>query len=105
MSQIPANIILEQRRIEAERDESIRAEKYRELFNTPLGKWVLADMDRAHGYHERVFTLSDKGDHLAYDPLRAALKDGGRDVVIRIHNLIETPLAKQEKKKPKIKKL
>jgi len=60
-------------------------------------------MAKAAGLTSRVFTLADKGDHAAYDPLKAALIDGGRDVIIRIQEILSSPIV-EEKSKPKVKK-
>lgn len=89
------------RKIEADRAEAKRIQLYRDVFGTKAGQAVLADMAQAHGLEGRVFTLADRGDHAAYDPLKAALKDGARDVVIRIKDILGTPLSIEEKPKPK----
>ena len=81
-----------------------RVSLYRRVFQTKDGQAVLADMGKAAGIFERVFMLADKGDHAAYDPLKAALKDGSRDTVLRIHDILNTSIENEEKPKPKVKK-
>lgn len=93
--------IAKARKLKADIEEAKRVRLYKEVFNSAAGQAVLADMARAHGLYERVFTLADRGDHSAYDPLKAALKDGGRDVIIRINSILSTPLH-EETKKPKV---
>ena len=92
------------RKIKADQEAVQRVRLYREVFGSPNGQLVLRDLWRAHGMTARVFTLADRGDHVAYDPLKAALKDGSRDVLIRIQEILETNLQESESPKPKVKK-
>lgn len=91
------------RKLKADQERGQRIALYRQVFGSKEGQIVLADMARAAGLTTRVFMLADKGDHSAYDPLKAALKDGGRDVIIRINEILSSPI-EEEKPKPKVKK-
>lgn len=91
------------RKLKASQEIAQRNAIYRKVFGSVDGKAVLADMAHAAGLTSRVFMLADKGDHSAYDSLKAALKDGGRDVIIRINEILSSPVS-EEKPKPKVKK-
>jgi|GEM_PF-2553124 len=93
-----------ERKKKADQEIFHRVSLYRRVFQTKDGQAVLADMGKAAGLTERVFMLADRGDHAAYDPLKAALKDGHRDAVIRIHDILNTSIEDEPKKKPRIKK-
>jgi len=91
------------RKLKSDQEHGQRISLYRQVFGSTEGQAVLADLSKAAGLTSRVFMLADKGDHSAYDPLKAALKDGGRDVIIRIHEILSSPI-EEEKPKPKVKK-
>lgn len=95
---------LTEKKIADDKETYNRVMLYRRVFSTPDGQAVLADMSNAAGLTSRVFQLSDKGDHVAYDPLRAALRDGHRDAIIRINEILKTVVDADEKKTPKVRK-
>lgn len=57
---------------------------YQRAFATEDGQAVLADLKETFRLEDRVFTPVSVGSHFAYDPLTAALADGGRAVVLHI---------------------
>lgn len=53
-------------------------------FNFPDGELVLADMEKAFGVNLPAFTPNADG---AFDPLRAAVRDGQRQVILHIKTM------------------
>jgi hypothetical protein len=56
---------------------------YRQLFNGPAGKTVIADLEAKYGNRSTV--VKDKED--AIDPFDMAVREGERRVLLRIKNL------------------
>ena len=73
-----------ERETEARRREQRLTNAYHRAFATEDGQAVLADLAATFRLEGRVFTPLKKDHHFAYDPLTAALADGGRAVVIYI---------------------
>ena len=80
---------------------SLLASKYLKVFSSADGQVVLADLTSTFGLMRPVFKPVKKGESFAYDPLTAALTDGGRAVVIYIREKLEHQ-ATEEKPKPKV---
>lgn len=55
---------------------------YLDVFASPSGQVVLKDMARAHHFESSTFSS---------DPLLMALREGERNVILRIRDLINTP--------------
>ncbi len=80
-----------------------RVSLYSRIFNTPDGRDLLKDLKQNVGYDKSVFTRVDRGNHMAFDPLNAALKDGARGVIVFIEEILATPLdmeGQPKKRKP-----
>ncbi len=58
-----------------------RRRDYKELFNTPLGQRVLADLMKRGGIFGNVSHVGENGQ---VDPYRMAAAEGGRDLVLYI---------------------
>lgn len=69
---------------EARRREQRITNAYHRAFATEDGQVVLSDLAAMFRLEGRVFTPLKKDNHFGYDPLTAALADGGRAVVIYI---------------------
>ena len=74
-------------------------------FGTPEGKLYLAFLKQHHDFNGLVFTRQKRGDFTAFDPLNAALKDGGRAVIITIETHLAQPYNGEANMKPKGKVL
>lgn len=61
------------------------AKKYELCFSTPVGREVLADLDRFH----RDRSCSNKGPGEYYQPHEVLIRSGEQSVPMRIHELIE----------------
>lgn len=73
-----------------ERQRLINATK--RVFGSEDGKLVLEHLTKTFRVNERVFSPVRKGaEHFGYDPLTAALTDGGRAVIIEINKLLDAP--------------
>ncbi|CAN5767646.1 hypothetical protein BH09VER1_BH09VER1_45660 [soil metagenome] len=72
------------RELERRRGGQRLAMAYQRVFASEEGQAVLRDLTETFRLHERVFTPVQAGGHFAYDPLTAALADGGRAVVLHI---------------------
>jgi len=57
---------------------------YQECFNTPAGQLVLEDMQNAHHMYS---TTAGNG---PVDPYQMAIKEGGRNAVLRIMAILDT---------------
>ena len=55
---------------------------YMDVFTSPQGQVVLQDMAKAHFFDRSTFSS---------DPLKMALREGERNVVLRIRDLVNTP--------------
>lgn len=64
---------------------------YHLTFGTPEGQFVLKDLAKKFRLEGAVFNPVQKEGHHAYDPLTAALTDGGRGVVIFIKEILAQP--------------
>ncbi len=64
---------------------------YQRTFASEDGQAVLADLRETFRLQGRVFTPVSAGSHFAYDPLTAALADGGRAVVLHIMAKLTVP--------------
>jgi hypothetical protein len=73
-----------ERETEARRREQRITNAYHRAFATEDGQAVLEDLAAVSRLEGRVFTPLKKDHHFAYDPLTAALADGGRAVLIYI---------------------
>lgn len=73
-----------ERETESRRREQRITNAYHRAFATEDGQVVLEDLAGMFRLEGRVFTPLKKDHHFAYDPLTAALADGGRAVVIYI---------------------
>jgi hypothetical protein len=89
------------RELKLKQQASILAGKYQKVFSTQDGQVILADLMATFGLLRPVFKPVKQGDYFAYDPLTAALTDGGRAVIIYIREKLE-PHAGEEKPKPKV---
>lgn len=58
-----------------DKDLVTRIAKYRDVFSTEAGKWVLLDLMRAHGI---LNSSADNDPHMTY------FREGARSVVVRI---------------------
>lgn len=89
----------------AEKIERAKAKKsalYKRLFASEEGRAVLADLETLFRYRESAFIPVSKGDHKSYDPLTAALTDGGRRVVCYINEQINRPDNPIQSPKPEV---
>lgn len=50
-------------------------------FDIPEGQLVIADLEKAFGIHLPAFTPNTDG---SYDPIRAAVRDGQRQVILHL---------------------
>lgn len=73
-----------EREAESRRREQRITNAYHRAFATEDGQAVLEDLTAMFRLEGRVFTPLKKDHHFAYDPLTAALADGGRAVIIYI---------------------
>jgi len=71
-------------RVKRAREAQRLVNAYHRVFGSEAGALVLEDLRREFRVEERVFTPVGRGDHFVYDPLTAALTDGGRAVVLHI---------------------
>lgn len=81
-------------------ESKVRAEKTRfayNFFNTPEGVLVLEHLDKCFGFGAPAFMPSDQG---RYDTIRAAIRDGQRQVYLHIKSMASNS-HEQEKTKPK----
>lgn len=99
---------MEAQNMEREKKARVIANAYHRLFNSDDGRVVLGDLKKRFGLEAPIFTPISKGDHSAYDPLTAALTDGGRRVVIHILQILALPMMGdgniEPKKKPTVRK-
>lgn len=80
---------------------------YKRTFGSDTGKRVLADLEALSRYRETVFfpvktdePSSDRSIY-AYDPITAALTDGARSLVVRIHKALAAESIGDSDAKPK----
>lgn len=81
-------------------ETKVRAEKTRlaySFFNTPEGVLVLEHLDKCFGFGAPAFVPSDNG---RYDTVRAAIRDGQRQVYLHIKSMANNS---HEQEKPKAK--
>lgn len=69
----------------AEQAERMRRQKYVNVFSTPDGQWVLADMARMHNVLQETFPNPD------ITPTMIALNEGGRSAIVNIIKYVEQP--------------
>ena len=91
------------RELKAKQQAGILASKYAKVFGSADGQVVLADLAQTFGLDRQVFAPVKRDQHFAYDPLTAALTDGGRAVVIYIREKLR-PVDGEEKPRPKVKR-
>lgn len=83
-------------------ESKVRAEKTRlayAVFNTPEGVLILEHLDKVFGFGAPAF-LASKDGH--YDTVRAAIRDGQRQVFLHIKSMAKNSY-EQENTKPKPK--
>jgi hypothetical protein len=65
-------------------EKKVRSEKTKlafEFFNTPEGVLVMENLDKSFGFQAPAFLPADNG---RYDTVRAAIRDGQRQVYLHI---------------------
>src|SRR5258708_2487817 len=87
----PHQAAQEAREIEKRRAQHRLAMAYHRTFASEDGQAVLSDLTETFRLQGRVFTPVQAGSHFAYDPLTAALADGGRAVVMHILAKLAVP--------------
>lgn len=74
------------------------------LFATPQGETVLADLEKVFGFSAQAFQPDATG---AYCPLKAAIRDGQRSVLLHIKSVVArataTPTHEPQQKRTTIK--
>lgn len=79
-------------------DKKVRTEKTKlafEFFNTPEGVLVMDHLDKAFGFHAPAFLPGEQGH---YDTVRAAIRDGQRQVYLHIKAMAERSHEQNERK-------
>jgi len=56
------------------------------LLNQPTGKEIVEDLQKSFGFHAPAFIPDSTG---TYDPIRAAIRDGQRQVILHIEKCIK----------------
>jgi len=72
-----------------EQAEKQRRAKYEQVFNSPEGRWVLADMARMHGVFSGRMRKDGAG---GADALQMAFDTGARSVVLDLLRMVDEPL-------------
>lgn len=82
------------------------ANAYQRVFATEDGQTILDDLKKVCRFDREVFTPVSKGSHASYDPLTAALTDGARRLIVRIHDMLAVPTQGDANlpAKPKVRK-
>lgn len=70
----------------AEQAERMRRQKYANVFSTPDGQWVLADMARNHNVLQETIPNPE------LTPTMIALREGGRSVIVNLIKYVEQPV-------------
>ncbi len=70
----------------AEAAERVRRQYYHDVFKTPAGEWVLADLARTHGVLQETIPSPE------LTPVMIAHADGRRSAIVNLIKYVEQPI-------------
>jgi hypothetical protein len=82
----------------------VRSEKTKfafKFFHTPEGMLVMENLEKAFGFSAPAFVPGENG---TFDPIRAAIRDGQRQVLLHIKSMSDKSNEQENTTKPTVSK-